>query len=182
MDVTTLPFNRFLGLEKGASSSGLLVSLPPLPQYTNHLGTVHASALLAVAEAGSAEFLLRHFGDIAEYVPVVRRLEVKFRKSARGRVSARASIEGDALNRLSGDLRTKGRALIRVSAEVIDEGGMVVLSGVVESFIPEPGPPPNFGRLLLVTSPTSATGTGWERTSWYAVQRAAWEALLLTLP
>jgi len=25
-------------------------------------------------------------------------------------------------------------------------------------------------------SPTSATGTGWERTPWHAVQRAAWEA------
>src|SRR6058998_3604907 len=27
-------------------------------------------------------------------------------------------------------------------------------------------------------SPTSATGTGWERTPWRAVQRAAWIALL----
>ena len=26
-------------------------------------------------------------------------------------------------------------------------------------------------------SPTSATGTGWERTAWRATQRAAWEAL-----
>jgi hypothetical protein len=26
-------------------------------------------------------------------------------------------------------------------------------------------------------SPTSATGTGWERSPWHAVQRAAWEAL-----
>jgi len=26
-------------------------------------------------------------------------------------------------------------------------------------------------------SPTSATGTGWERTPWRATQRAAWEAL-----
>ncbi len=26
-------------------------------------------------------------------------------------------------------------------------------------------------------SPTSATGTGWERTPWHAVQSAAWEAL-----
>jgi hypothetical protein len=25
--------------------------------------------------------------------------------------------------------------------------------------------------------PTSATGTGWERTPWHATQRAAWEAL-----
>ena len=135
VDVTALPFNRFLGLEKGNSESGLLVSLPPSPQYANHLGTVHASALLAVAEAGSAEFLLQHFNEGVGYVPVVRRLEAKFRRSARGRVSARASVDGDALNRLSGDLRTKGRALIRVSVEVVDEGGLVVLSGVVEWFI-----------------------------------------------
>ena len=26
-------------------------------------------------------------------------------------------------------------------------------------------------------SPTSATGTGWERTPWRATQRAAWDAL-----
>jgi len=26
-------------------------------------------------------------------------------------------------------------------------------------------------------SPTSATGTGWERTPWHATQRAAWEPL-----
>jgi hypothetical protein len=26
-------------------------------------------------------------------------------------------------------------------------------------------------------SPTSATGTGWERTPWHATHRAAWEAL-----
>jgi hypothetical protein len=26
-------------------------------------------------------------------------------------------------------------------------------------------------------SPTSATGTSWERTPWHATQRAAWEAL-----
>ena len=26
-------------------------------------------------------------------------------------------------------------------------------------------------------SPTSATGTGWERTPWHATQRAAWEEM-----
>ena len=29
-------------------------------------------------------------------------------------------------------------------------------------------------------SPTSATGTGWERAPWHATQRAAWEALKKT--
>jgi hypothetical protein len=31
----------------------------------------------------------------------------------------------------------------------------------------------------MAHSPTSATGTGWERTPWCATQRAAWEALRL---
>jgi len=36
------------------------------------------------------------------------------------------------------------------------------------------------GRQFYTTgmdhSPTSATGTAWERTPWHATQRAAWEA------
>ena len=135
MDVIALQFNRFLGLEKGSPESGLLVSLPASAQYMNHLGTVHASAVLAVAEAGSAELLVRHFGDVTGYVPVVRRLEAKFRKPARGRVSARASAETGAFSRLSSELQAKGRALIGISVEVVDEDGIVVLSAKVEWFI-----------------------------------------------
>ena len=135
MKVTALPFNRFLGLEPAAPGSGFLVSLPGLPQYTNHLGTVHASALLAVAEAGSGELLLRHFIDASEYVPVVRRLEAKFRTPATGRISARASLAADEFERLKGDLALKGRAQIRVHVDVVDESGAVALVAVVEWFI-----------------------------------------------
>jgi hypothetical protein len=34
----------------------------------------------------------------------------------------------------------------------------------------------NFYTTGMEHSPTSATGTGWERTPWHATQRAAWEA------
>jgi hypothetical protein len=34
-----------------------------------------------------------------------------------------------------------------------------------------------FYTTAIEHSPTSATGTGWERTPWHATQRAAWEAL-----
>jgi hypothetical protein len=37
-------------------------------------------------------------------------------------------------------------------------------------------------RAGMERSPTSATGTGWERTPWHATQRAAWEALKNTEP
>ncbi len=65
MDVSQLPFNLLIGLELAEPDSGFLVSLPDHLKYTNHLGTVHGSALLAVAEAASGEFIIRKFSDIA---------------------------------------------------------------------------------------------------------------------
>lgn len=88
MDVTQLPFNKFIGLERCEKEKGFLTSLPDKPEYTNHLGTVHASALFAVAEAGSGEFLFRQFKVTADLLPVVRHAELKFRKPVKGRVSA----------------------------------------------------------------------------------------------
>jgi hypothetical protein len=35
-----------------------------------------------------------------------------------------------------------------------------------------------FSTTEMEHSPTSATGTGWERTPWHATQRAAWDALV----
>jgi len=132
--VTELPFNRFLGLET-ATEPARLLSLPSGDQYLNHLGTVHASALLALAEASSGEFLLRHFGSAAGVVPVVRRIEAKFRKPAHGAVASTASAASEALLQLDADLAAKGRALIPVAVELHDEAGTHVLSASVEWFI-----------------------------------------------
>src|SRR5262245_7479411 len=152
MDVTQLPFNRHVGLEPAAEESGFLVGLPEGPKYTNHLGTVHASALLAVAEAGSGAFLVRHLGDMAGYVPVVRRLEAKFRKPASGRVWARATVPPEEIARWSAEMASRGRVLAGVPVEVVDTAGVVVLSAVVEWFIArgradaEPGAAPDRGN------------------------------------
>jgi acyl-coenzyme A thioesterase PaaI-like protein len=134
MDVTQLPFNRLVGLEP-AGADGFLVSLPAGPQHANHVGTVHASALLAVAEAGSGAFLVRHMGDPAGFVPVVRRLDAKFRRPASGRVSARAAVNPAEVARWAAELATRGRVSAMVPVEVVDAAGVVVLTATVEWFI-----------------------------------------------
>jgi acyl-coenzyme A thioesterase PaaI-like protein len=135
MDVTALPFSRLIGLEHAASESGFLLSLPASPNYHNHLGTVHAGALLALAESASGEFLLQQFGEHPQLVAVVRRLEAKFRKPANGRVSARASGDPDEMARLFATLATKGRASISVNVEVVDEEQTLTLTAAVEWFV-----------------------------------------------
>lgn len=134
MDITSLPFNEFVGIQR-AEPADQLLSLPAGPQYLNHLGTVHASAQLALAEATSGEFLIQALGDSGELLPVVRRLECKFRKPAHGALASKAEVEEGALEQLRMDLAAKGRALIAVKVELTDELDAHVLSATVEWFI-----------------------------------------------
>jgi acyl-coenzyme A thioesterase PaaI-like protein len=132
--VTELPFNNFLGIEVAAHPTQLL-QLPAADQYLNHLGTVHASAQLALAEASSGEFLMREFGSNAGFIPVVRRLESKFRKPANGAVTSTVSTPAEAIDQLRTDLAHKGRAIISIAVELHDEFGAHTLSATVEWFI-----------------------------------------------
>jgi acyl-coenzyme A thioesterase PaaI-like protein len=135
MEITELPFNRFLGLRQAPTGSGGLLALPESPDYTNHLGTVHASAQLALAEATSGEFLLRALGVIDGLVPVVRRLEAKFKRPANGVLTSRASADAAKVAELPAELARKGRSLIEVRVEVLDASGVVTLTADVEWFL-----------------------------------------------
>ncbi len=132
--VTELPFNRFLGIETATEPTQLL-RLPAGAQYLNHLGTVHASAQLALAEASSGEFLLRALGSTYGVVPVVRRLESKFRKPANGAITSTVCTPPETLEQLHTDLTAKNRAIVSVAVELHDESGAHTLSATVEWFI-----------------------------------------------
>lgn len=138
MDITQLPFNRLLGIEH-SRHDGFVLSLPAGDQYTNHLGTVHAGALMALAEAASGEALLGAIGHLADpVVPVVRRFECKFRKPASGSISAKAGIPETARDQLLSDLATKRRSLIGITVELYDGSGLHCLSATVEWFVALP--------------------------------------------
>jgi acyl-coenzyme A thioesterase PaaI-like protein len=132
--VTELPFNKLLRIQP-ASDAAHLLQLPSGDQYLNHLGTVHAAAQLALAEASSGEFLLRHFGSAEHLVPVVRRVEAKFRRPANGSIVSNASALPEALARLDAELSSKSRSVISITVEVYDELGAHTLSATFEWFI-----------------------------------------------
>jgi acyl-coenzyme A thioesterase PaaI-like protein len=139
MDVTEVPFNQFLGIRK-AEDAGWLLELQGRPEFANHLGGVHAVAQLALAEAASAQFLAARFGDLApQAVPVVRRLEAKFRRPAAGGLRARARADEQALRKFEEDFRDRGRARVGVEVEVLDGEGAATLSCTVEWFVQRRG-------------------------------------------
>ncbi len=142
MDITALPFNRHVGIERSAIN-GAVLSLPSNEKYANHLGTVHASALLALAEATSGECLVAGLADVGlGLVPVVRRIEAKFRRSATGAVHSRIGEMGDTLTEFRVTLAARGRAHVSIPVDVHDAEGSLVLTSRVEWFVSTtPGEP-----------------------------------------
>jgi hypothetical protein len=79
-------------------------------------------------------------------VPVVRRLEAKFRKPANGVTTSAATVTDGALDELRAALAGKGRGLISVNVELHDESGAHALSATIEWFIT---------RIVQTTDPLS---------------------------
>ena len=129
-------------MERAREPEGILC-FPADVRYTNHLGTVHAGAMLALAEASSGEYLLREFGSLPYPVlPVVRRVEAKFRKPARGAVHSRVSVPPAERDAFVQTLAERGRALLAVRADVHDDQGVHVLATTIEWFVARQDIPP----------------------------------------
>ena len=138
MDVTEIPFNRFLGIRKCHDAEDGLLLLPESEYYTNHLNTVHASAQFALGEAASGEYLLQRFRDIVEketLVPVVRKTDVTFKRPARGEIKASASIPDETARQTVASLEKKGRAIIPVAVQVTDRDGHNTMTATYEWFV-----------------------------------------------
>ena len=134
MDVLQLPFNNFIGLKKSNKSEFLLM-LEDRPEYRNHLDTVHASALFALAEASSGLFLLGEFSELTDIVPVVRKVETKYKKPATGAVFSKAKFLETEKNEVLETLRERGRALLKVEVSLFDENEVLIMQSVFEWFV-----------------------------------------------
>ncbi len=122
-----VPFNRHLGLEVlevGAGSAS--VRLPEGPHLLNHVGTQHAAALFAVAEAASGGAMLGGFPDLlGRATPLAKSAQITYLKPARGPITAKASVS-EPLNAVRSRLDSEGRAEFPVAVSLEDQSAVVV--------------------------------------------------------
>jgi acyl-coenzyme A thioesterase PaaI-like protein len=138
MNITAIPFHQYLGLEFAEPPN--LLQLKAQPHHANHLGTIHASVLIALAEAGSGQFLMNHLSDGTEKVgetilPVIRRIEAKFHQGGQGIVYARCTLDPASLSTVRTDLQLKHRTKVLVPMQVADAQGTLLLSVNFDWFI-----------------------------------------------
>ena len=136
MHVTDLALNKTLRMQLVPVGDRDILEMPESPLLLNHVGTIHASAQFALAEASSGEFLLQHLGDTQNQVfAVLRTSAVKFRKPARGSLRASARLADGIAEPLANQLASRGRAFASVLVEVADRQGDVTMRGQYEWFL-----------------------------------------------
>lgn len=125
MDVTSLPFNQFLGLQSTEVGGVPAIVLEPGPQHVNHVGTVHAVALYGVAEAASGQVLVARFPDLEQNaVALLRTSRVKYRTpgATDSPLVGRRTIDDDSSTKFCSQWESRGRATIEVQVQVTQDG------------------------------------------------------------
>ncbi len=134
-NVLTLPFNKILMIKESGATDSIFM-LEDRVDYQNHLGTVHASAQYALAEASSGEILERSFGEWkGAYFPVVRRVEVKYKNPAKGKLLSTGFIEPERVRKAKTELSEKGRTLVDIMVTIVDEEKNITFEGTFTWFI-----------------------------------------------
>ncbi len=136
IDITKVPFNQLLGISL-SKDTDFLLQLDNRKEYTNHLDTVHAAALFALAEGSGAQLLLKAFPEeiIDNVIPVLRKVDVSYKKPATGVIKSKAILKNDTIEHITLELQTKKRVLITTMVELFDEQHVKVFAANFEWFV-----------------------------------------------
>ena len=136
MKTLDIPLNKHLQFKNAGGTNDYVFSMNPDERHLNHLGTVHASALYAMAEATSGEFLLNEFKEnLHEVIPVVRNAEIKYSKPANGEIKSKASLLNSSRSDVLKELNDKKRTIAKVRICLFNEKDEKVLHSVFDWFI-----------------------------------------------
>jgi len=136
MNVLEIPFNKFIGLQKADTDDDFILKLDERKEYLNHLGTLHASILFALAEATSGEFLLRQFKNYElNIIPVVRKVESKYSKPGNGTVYSRAVFIDTNTKEVIDELTNKKRVIIKVKIDIYNKNLNKLMTSIFDWFV-----------------------------------------------
>jgi uncharacterized protein (TIGR00369 family) len=117
-----VPFNTLVGIEIVSLGDGVAEAVLSYRQeLTNHIETVHASAIFALAEATSGAAMSGAFAPMITSVrPVATSATIEFSKTARTTLTARARVMGETAGLRAG-LETAGKVTFDVQVMIADD-------------------------------------------------------------
>jgi thioesterase domain-containing protein len=120
-----IPRAHQMGIRMVELRRGYARAQVPMDGNGNHLGTMYAGTLFAIAEVLGGAIFTSSF-DRTRFYPVVKDLKIRFRHPARDTVTASASMDDAQIAELDSEANAAGKAEFVLDAQLFDEAGELV--------------------------------------------------------
>lgn len=120
-----IAFVKRSGLKAEILEPGHVRLRMPFEGNQNHIGTLYAGALFTLAEVPGGALFLTSF-DARRFYPIVKELNLRFRRPARGDISVDARLGNDEIQRIRQEAEDRGKADYWLELQLIDASGEVV--------------------------------------------------------
>ena len=100
----------------------------PFKGNENHVGTMYAGSLWALAEFSGLPFVLSAFGGaevLEKFLPVVAKFDIKFFKPVKCDIYVTIKKTLDEVENLENDLLMKGKGKVVLTGELVSADGTV---------------------------------------------------------
>lgn len=104
---------------------GFVRLLMPLAGNQNHIGSMYAGALFTLAEIPGGALFLTSF-DTQRFFPLVKEMNLRFRRPASGDIRVEARIADAEIQRLQQQASEQGKADYLLQLQLTDDSGEVV--------------------------------------------------------
>ncbi|MGH8456011.1 MAG: YiiD C-terminal domain-containing protein [Stenotrophobium sp.] len=122
---TGIKFVSNSGLRVLELRRGYVKCLMPFTNNGNHIGTMYAGALFTLAEIPGGALSLSSF-DAARYYPIVKELNLRFLKPAKGDITIEMALDDTQIAALAAEADAAGKAEFVLEGELKSADGTVV--------------------------------------------------------
>ncbi|MFI8480460.1 PaaI family thioesterase [Pseudomonas sp. NPDC078700] len=120
-----IAFVKRSGLKAEALEPGFVCLRMPMSGNENHIGSMYAGALFTLAEIPGGALFLTSF-DVKRFYPVVKEMNLRFRRPAKGDITVEAGLSSTEIQRLEDEAQRLGKAEYILELQLKDASGEVV--------------------------------------------------------
>jgi thioesterase domain-containing protein len=120
-----ITFVKRMNLKAEVLEPGFVRLRVPLAGNENHIGSMYAGALFTLAEIPGGALFLTSF-DASKFYPIVKEMNLRFRRPATGDIVVEARLSAEEIERLQTEAQANGKAEYVLELQLTDGSGEVV--------------------------------------------------------
>nr|MBO2509414.1 thioesterase [Gammaproteobacteria bacterium] len=120
-----IAFIKRMNLKAEVLEPGYVRLRAPLAGNENHIGTMYAGALFTLAEVPGGALFVTSF-DHQRFYPIVKELNLRFRRPATGDIHVEARLSASEIERIQIEAAANGKADYALELQLCDAAGEVV--------------------------------------------------------